>query len=119
MAKSPARGKTQAAPRLGSVIRRLREVAGLTQHALAKAAAVDQAVLARIEGTARAGVQFDTVCRLARALDVSLDALAAEAGLGRRSTGTLKPGSKANHIGEIAKARKALERALLELDRIE
>lgn len=116
MAKTSGRAaKDGGSRRLGEVIRELRESAGLTQHALAKAATIDQAVLARVENETRAGVQFATVCRLAAALGVSLDDLAAAAGLKGRRTASPRAGVSAKTLAEITRARLALERALREL----
>ena len=69
------------AQHLGKVIRSLRIKAGISRHALAKLAHLDPAVLTRIEEEERPGGRFATVCRLAEALDVSIDQLASDAGL--------------------------------------
>lgn len=66
---------------LGQAIRELREQAGVTRSALARAAHLDPAVLSRIEAGERSDLRFSTVCRLAAALGVSTDDIAARAGL--------------------------------------
>lgn len=66
---------------LGRVILELREEVGLTRRALARAAKLDPATLSRIETEDRVGLRFVTVCQLAAALGVSLDEIAARAGL--------------------------------------
>jgi transcriptional regulator with XRE-family HTH domain len=101
---------------LGPLIRSLRIRAGISRHALARLAKIDPAVLARIEESARPGVQFATVARLAEALGVSLDDLAASIGLrklkGRKPT---EPGESAAIMAKARKARGFLQRALREL----
>jgi transcriptional regulator with XRE-family HTH domain len=69
------------AKHLGEVIRDLRKRAGVSQVALARAAGIDPAIVSRIEAGSREGMHFGNLCRVARALDVSLDDIAAAAGL--------------------------------------
>ena len=67
-------------PTLGDVIRTLRESSGLSRNALARAAKIDPAILTRLEQNERDTVRVTTLCRIAEALDVSLDDLASAAG---------------------------------------
>jgi transcriptional regulator with XRE-family HTH domain len=80
---------------LGRVIKELREESGLTKFALAKSAGIDPAVLARLEAGERETPRFPTLCRIAAALGVSLDALAIECGY--------LPGTK-SHLSPAAEA---------------
>jgi transcriptional regulator with XRE-family HTH domain len=67
----PARGEPSGIRRtFARNLRQAREVAGLTQHALAIIAACDPRLLANIE-TGAANVKLDTITRLARALSVT------------------------------------------------
>ena len=66
---------------LGRVLRDLRKETGLTRAALAQAAGLDPGALSRIESGDRPNLRFSTVCRLAAALGVSIDDIAARAGL--------------------------------------
>ncbi len=66
---------------LGRALRALRERAGLQATALARAADLSQGTLTRLEKDERQGIQLSTACRLAAALGISVDELAAKAGL--------------------------------------
>lgn len=66
--------------RLGNLLRKARENAGLSQAALARLAGTVSTTIHRIENGDRSG-EFTTMCRIADALDLSLDALAIEARL--------------------------------------
>jgi len=102
---------------VGEVIKSLRKRVGITRHALAKAAQIDPAVLARLENDPRPGVQFATICRLAEALDVSVDDLAIDAGLKRTIKRSAKGGPPSILVVTRARsARGLLQRALRELD---
>lgn len=63
------------------MIRELREEAGLTRNALAKAACLDPAALMRIEDGDLKDPRFSTVCQIAVALGLPVDAIAARVGL--------------------------------------
>jgi transcriptional regulator with XRE-family HTH domain len=63
-------------PTLAAAVRQLRESRGLTRETLAYHAGVTTGSLARIE-LAQASPGWDTIRRLAKALDVSLSELAA------------------------------------------
>lgn len=66
---------------LGRLVRDIREEAGISRAALARASNLTAPEVSRIELEARTNVRFSTVCRIATALGVSLDDLAARAGL--------------------------------------
>lgn len=98
---------------LGQVFRRLREEAGLTRFALAKAARLDPAVLTRIETDERPNMRFSTVCQIAGALGVSMDDIAARAGLLRRK-GVVRGRPEAQGarlLSDVEAVGKLLERA--------
>jgi transcriptional regulator with XRE-family HTH domain len=60
---------------LGGALRRLRDVAGITQEELARRVQMDPTYISRIE-RGRRGVQWLTVQRFLRALDADLHQLA-------------------------------------------
>lgn len=65
---------------LGQAIRAIRQEAGLSQKEVAKAAGIDQSYLSMIESDQRHNPGTRIMARLAQALQVSLDELAARAG---------------------------------------
>lgn len=65
---------------LGQAIREIRQVAGVTQKGLAEAAGIDQSYLSMIESDQRRNPGTKVVARLAQALQISMDDLAARAG---------------------------------------
>lgn len=69
---------------IGALLRAHREAVGLSQVALARRLRISQQVLSRIESGARQDPRFSTIARAAGILGISLDGLAAEAGLGPR-----------------------------------
>lgn len=79
----PSRSAKQK-PSLGSALRELREEAAVSRSALARSAEIDVSTLARLEYGERATVNFEALCRIAEALNTSLDEIAARAGLLRR-----------------------------------
>jgi transcriptional regulator with XRE-family HTH domain len=66
---------------LGQAIRSIRKEAGLSQKELAQAAGIDQSYLSMIESGQRRNPGTRIISRLALALRVSIDDLAARAGL--------------------------------------
>lgn len=109
--------KTSTPQSLGDVLRALRGSAGITRQALAKAAGIDPAALARIETQSGAGIPFATLCRLADALDVSLDDLAGAAGLRRNKREKERAiDGHARLKARAQRARELLRRSLLELE---
>ena len=62
---------------VGRRIKRIREARGMSQHALAKAAGITQAMLSQVESGARNGrtLRLEAVMRLAFALQVGLGEL--------------------------------------------
>jgi transcriptional regulator with XRE-family HTH domain len=66
---------------LGLLIRELREDAGISRAALARASNLTPPEVSRIELEGRINLRFVTVCRIAVALGISLDDLASRAGL--------------------------------------
>lgn len=116
-APRPSRSRPKSG-NLGLAIRRLREESGISRYALAKAAAIDYAVLSRLEAGSSRGVQFLTVIRVAEALDVSLDELASVAGLSAKRSAA---GTRSHFVHLISKAQRAqtrLVQALNELKQI-
>jgi transcriptional regulator with XRE-family HTH domain len=61
---------------LAATLRRMREQRGISREALAFRAGVTASALARVE-LAQSAPGWDTVCRLARALDVTMVQLSA------------------------------------------
>lgn len=71
---------------LGQAIRAIREQAGLSQKELAAAVGIDQSYLSMIESGKRPNPGTRILARLAQALQVSMDELAASAGFLPRSS---------------------------------
>lgn len=94
---------------LGRAIADLRQRLKLSQAALARAARLDPGELGRIESGERKTPSFQTVCRIAVALGVSLDELAGSAGLIKRKRAP--SGRWTAPAGSVASLR-ALETAL-------
>lgn len=67
-------------PTLGQVIKSLREQSAVSRNALARAAHIDPSILTRLEQGDRDNVRLQTLCKIAEALEVSLDDLAGAAG---------------------------------------
>ncbi len=65
---------------LGQAIRAIRQEAGLSQKELAEAAGIDQSYMSMIESDQRRNPGTRIMARLAQALRVSMDELAARAG---------------------------------------
>jgi transcriptional regulator with XRE-family HTH domain len=84
---------------MGRVIEDLREGVGISRATLARAAGIDPGTLTRIESGERINLRFETVCRIASALGVSADTIAAQTGYA--------PGHRAG------KSRGSAERAKL------
>lgn len=82
-----AKTKEGPAPALGVILKRVRERRGLSVQALAKKSGMDAAHIQRLESGARSTPRFETVARLADALDVSLDEIAIETGLRNKKVG--------------------------------
>jgi transcriptional regulator with XRE-family HTH domain len=89
----------------GRIIRELREEADLSRSALARVARMTEGEVWRVENEARTNLRFITVHRLASALGISLDDLAARAGLSG-GTGVRKG-------RPVATAAKLLERTAI------
>jgi transcriptional regulator with XRE-family HTH domain len=70
-----------ASKRIGPAIRAHREAEGLSQAAVARRAGIHAAMLSRIERDERSDPYFSTIAKVAAVLGLSLDELAAEAGL--------------------------------------
>lgn len=118
-AKAPFMPKPQ--PSLGLAIREARKDASLSISAVARASGIDPAVLSRVESGGR-GLRFDTACRIARALGISLDELAGNAGLLDNAASPSKRGARnasVIHKAEaLARVRRLLRSALTELTQI-
>lgn len=108
----------------GQVLKEMREAARLSQSALAKRVGITQAQLSRLESTKRTYPRFDTMVKLAHAFGLSLDEIAAEAGLladssrGRPSATELRSMSRrATRASELlAKADQELQQLAARLD---
>src|SRR5580692_11007902 len=74
-------GFVVASKRIGPAIRAHREAEGLSQAAVARKAGIHAAMLSRIERDERSDPYFSTIAKVAAVLGLSLDELAAEAGL--------------------------------------
>lgn len=98
---------------LGFGIRTLRERAGISQYALARATGIDPAILSRLESGVRESIRFEYLVAIAEALEVSLDDVAAEAGFTRRRSGAaVSPtGALPRLLHGIESAQRHLERA--------
>jgi transcriptional regulator with XRE-family HTH domain len=69
------------AKQLGAALREARERAGLSQSALGQLAGLAPNMISRIESGERPNPQFATIARIAKAIGVSLDTIAADCGL--------------------------------------
>jgi transcriptional regulator with XRE-family HTH domain len=63
---------------IGERLKRLRELAGLSQGELARRAGVNRPIISDLESNKRQNITLDTARRLARALGVTLDMLAGD-----------------------------------------
>jgi plasmid maintenance system antidote protein VapI len=67
--------ETGGAMTIGERLKRLRELAGLSQGELARRAGVNRPIISDLESNKRQNITVDTAKRLARTLGVSLDLL--------------------------------------------
>lgn len=94
---------------LAQVISSARIRAGLSQHALAREVGIAANHLARIESGTKALPRFDTVARLAAALGLSLDDVAAELGYVPTAVGRpLEPGAAKHLVSDLLALRERL-----------
>lgn len=101
---------------LGRLIQDLREEADLSRSSLARVARMTEAEVWRVENEARPNVRFITVFRLASALGISLDDLAARAGLGGKGVRKGHPAATAAKLLErIAIIESLLTKATREV----
>jgi transcriptional regulator with XRE-family HTH domain len=70
-----------ASKRIGAAIKARRQSEGLSQAAVARRARIHAPMLSRIERDERSDPYFSTIAKVAAAIGLSLDQLAAEAGL--------------------------------------
>lgn len=105
---------------LGRAIRDLREELGLGRGAVARAAHLDPTALFRIEKGERKAPSFATICAISVALGVSLDELAARAGLVRaKSLFRSRPTPKASvALPSVESLEKLLRRAAVHVETI-
>jgi transcriptional regulator with XRE-family HTH domain len=100
------------AKKLGEVIREMRKHAKISQSTLCREAGLSPTILSRLEAGERSGMQFDNLCRIARALDVTLDEIAIEAGLlPPRLRPRGKPTSRLQYNEDVRQVQGLLERA--------
>ncbi|HET9392208.1 MAG TPA: helix-turn-helix transcriptional regulator [Candidatus Rubrimentiphilum sp.] len=104
---------------LGRAIKSMREQRNLQAKTLARAAHLSQATLTRLEKGEREGINLVTACRLAQALGVSLDELAAKAGLlDIPNVVYADVGGQGAQVAQaVDAAQKRLKAALKDLDR--
>ncbi len=105
------------AKRLGEVIRDLRERAKISQSTLSREAGLSPTILSRLEAGERSGIQFESLCRIAQALETSLDEIAIEAGLlpaKGRTRG--KPSSRLHYNEDVRQVQGLLARATEKLE---
>jgi transcriptional regulator with XRE-family HTH domain len=97
------------AKQIGDALRDARERAGISQSALARMTGIAPNIVSRIEAGERPNPQFATVARLARALGISLDGLAADCGLMPRSDSNSRPSANLAAIADLHSVGKQLE----------
>lgn len=104
---------------VGRAIRELREEAGISRAALARAAGLDPAAVSHIEKGDRPQLRFTTACQLAKALGVSTDELASRAGLIKGKGSGARPDAKrAALLAGAQGAQSLLERAIRQIERL-
>lgn len=101
--------------KVGLVLRAARESAGISQSALAQRIGISAGQLAQIENGQRADPYFSSVARIAGALGLSLDSVAALCGIVGFSKAPRRPISRRAiriKIGEeLDKAQREIEKA--------
>ena len=102
-----------AGPSLGRAIKDARTRRGLTQAQLARALGVQQNVVARLEDGGRADPRLSTVLAIAQALGMSVDTLAAEAGL---TTAPVRRDVMQARLAATVHAARVAREQLAELD---
>jgi transcriptional regulator with XRE-family HTH domain len=112
--------KRQVKP-VGQIIREARLQAELTLRDVERLTGLDPSQLSQIEMGKRRDPGFSTIARIAEGLGLSLDALAARAGLGTRAAATdirLDSGTKAtlDTANALAEAKRNAERTLAAID---
>lgn len=83
---------------IGRQLKTKRKQRGLTLEGLEGLAGVARARISQIENARRPQPTFDTIARIARALDVSLDELAGRGEAGDKSPGIFSEGSYETNI---------------------
>jgi transcriptional regulator with XRE-family HTH domain len=107
--------KKRAAKRrtVGEVVQEARKGLGLSQRALGKAAGIDASHVSHLENDPDRIPRFDTMARVAAALGMSLDDLAADCGYGAEPKGSRplpRAAAELEHIGEtLAKAQSLVD----------
>lgn len=109
--------KSASQASVGTVLRELRQAAGLSQSALARRAGIAASHLSQLEGQRRGNPRFETVAAVAVALGVSLDYIASQCGFGAVGKLNLGDDKAARVAAAIATSRKHLEQALTAQDR--
>jgi transcriptional regulator with XRE-family HTH domain len=101
-----------ASKRIGPAIKAHREAEGLSQAAVARKAGIHAAMLSRIERDERSDPYFSTIAKVAAVLGLSLDELAAQAGL--PSVRRVRPAASADAVRfdeDLATVSRHLTRA--------
>ncbi len=108
----PRQTQRGMAKKLGEVIRDLRKRAKISQSTLSRQAGLSPTILSRLEAGQRAGMQFESLCRIAQALEISLDEIASEAGLlPARGRARGKPPTRLRYNEDVRQVQGLLARA--------
>jgi transcriptional regulator with XRE-family HTH domain len=108
--------------KVGPILRTARQGAGVSQSALARRVGISGSQLAQIENGQRVDPHFSTVARIAGAMGLSLDAIAASCGIsgfGRtQRDGIPRRAGDLKLADDVGKVRRDLGRASARLDEI-
>jgi transcriptional regulator with XRE-family HTH domain len=111
MAKRPAAKRSGRPVPIGEVIREARLKAGMTLRDVERLTGIDPSQLSQIELGKRQDPGFSTTARIAEGLGLSLDALAAKAGMLSKATGgDVKVDPRAKYSLESTNALAEAER---------
>jgi transcriptional regulator with XRE-family HTH domain len=97
---------------VGEALKAARERAGLTQNTLARRVGMTAAQVSQVESGRRVDPQFSTVARLAKAVGISLDEIAALSGFPGYEPSNINRNAPETSCATTEKHLLALERAL-------